>query len=298
MRAKLSKNVLFGTVSALLIIFCWMSSANAHTCPPFTQPPTTGNTIIQEFPPGEPMQTAWKVRFAHATAKGLYVTGAWFKKAPGEPWMRVLWDARAADIFVPYHSGSPRYYDLTGFQFSLVNATAADAGECGRIIDGKIIHQLRNRGLLWKNDTAVRHGYEIVLWGTLDSANYNYVMRYAFQDDGTIALRMGATSRNLPGHEYEAHMHNALWRIDMDLDGFSSDFPVEARHNETTLLSTANDSLRLINLFGREGKLKWNPERFTELRVFDTEQRNNQGQLISYDFRPIRLGTPRHQEEL
>lgn len=180
----------------MLAVFCWKASVSAHPCPPFTPPlaDTPGNTVIQNFPPAGPMQTAWKVRFAHATGKGLYVTGAWFKSAPGGSWMRVLWDARVADIFVPYHSGSPRFYDLTNFNFPLVNATSDDAGPCGQIIDGKVIHQVRRRGLLWKDDTDGRYGHELVLWATLDSANYNYVMSYAFRDDGTIALRLGATS--------------------------------------------------------------------------------------------------------
>jgi len=240
------------------------------------------------------METAWKVRFAHATGKGLYITGAWFKKAPNEPWMRVLWDVRVADIFVPYHSGSPRYYDLTNFYFPLVNATSADAGPCGRIIDNKVIHQVQNRGVLWKDDTEVRYGHELVLWATLDSANYNYVMRYAFLDDGTIALRLGATSRNLPGRELEAHMHNGLWRIDMDLNGFSSDSVYEVAHNETISGPAATDTFTPFNR-GIEGSANWKASKFTEVHVRDPKK-NRWGHNISYDFRPVRGGKPRHQE--
>lgn len=283
-------------IAVPLCFFILASVAFAHPCPVFTTPPagTPGNTVIQEFPPGGPMQTAWKVRFAHATGKGVYVTGAWFKTASGVPWMRVLWDARVADIFVPYHSGSPRYYDLTNFNFPLVNATVADAGPCGRIIDGKVIHQVRTTGFLWKDDSAVRHGYEMVLWATLDSANYNYVMSYAFRDDGTIALRLGATSRNLPGREREAHMHNGLWRIDMDLNGAGSDSVFEATHNESITSASAIDTALPFS-GGTEGSGNWRARKFTELHVRDSKQ-NGQGRKISYEFRPVRRGKPRHLE--
>jgi Cu2+-containing amine oxidase len=280
----------------LLFVFWFVTLAYAHDCPIFTKPPigTPGNTVIQEFPPGGPMQTAWKVRFAHAQGKGLYITGAWFKKAPGEAWMRVLWDARLADIFVPYHPGSPRYYDLTNFNFPLVNATAADAGPCGKIIDGKVIHQVRNRGLMWKDDTKVRYGHELALWATLDSANYNYVMSFAFRDDGTVALRLGATSRNHPSMEHVAHMHNGLWRIDMDLNGYSSDSVYEASHIETINASGASDNFVPFN-GGVEGFADWNALKFTELHVRDPKK-NGLGNQISYEFRPFRRGSPRHKE--
>lgn len=283
-------------MAVLFAISLSTATASAHPCPPFTTPPsgTPGNILIQEFPPAGPMETAWRVRFGHARGQGLYITGAWFKRAPDEPWMRVLWDARVADIFVPYHSGWPRYYDLTNFNFPLVNATTADAGPCGQIIDGKVIHEVRIHGVLWKDDTDVRYGHELALWATLDSANYNYIMSYAFRDDGTIALRLGATSRNLPGAELEAHMHNALWRIDMDLNGFSSDSVFEAAHNETTGGPSATDTLSAFN-GGVEGSANWRARRFTELHVRDTKK-NGRGHNISYEFRPVRRGKPRHQE--
>ncbi len=208
--------------------------------------------------------------------------------------MRVLYDARLADIFVPYHQGAPRFYDLTNFSFPLVATSVADAGPCGRIIDGKVIHQVRTRGLMWKDDTAVRYGHEMALWATLDSANYNYVMSYAFRDDGTIALRLGATSRNLPSLEYEAHMHNGLWRIDMDLNGFSSDSVYEAIHNETISSPSASD-IFFPYRGGFEGSLNWRASKFTELHVRDSVV-NSHGRNISYEFRPVRRGKARHQE--
>ncbi|NNE98463.1 MAG: hypothetical protein HKN25_05520 [Pyrinomonadaceae bacterium] len=289
---------MMGLLAILVCFYVTASNTAAHPCPTFTTPPagTPGNIVIQEFPPGAQMQTAWKVRFAHARGKGLYVTGAWFKKAPNEQWMRVLWDARLADIFVPYHSGSPqrRFYDLTNFDFPLVKANASDAGPCGKIIDGKVIHQVRTRGILWKKDELVASAYELALWATLDSANYNYVMSYAFRDDGTIALRLGATGPNLPGYEREAHMHSGLWRIDMDLNGFPSDSVYEAAHIETTAAPSATDTINPFNR-GREGSIDWDANKFTELHLRDIKN-NSHGNNISYEFRPVRRGKPVHQE--
>ena len=42
--------------------------------------------------------TAWKVQYARGMHKGLYITGAWFKRALEEPWMQVLHDARIAEL--------------------------------------------------------------------------------------------------------------------------------------------------------------------------------------------------------
>jgi primary-amine oxidase len=289
--------ILLCAAAALAAAFPAAAAAQSSPCPVFS--PATGQpgVVEQVFPaspsPGAPA-TAWRVSFGHATGKGLYITGAWFKTEPSKPWMRVLWDARVADIFVPYEAGSPRYYDLTNFSFPLVPATAADAGPCGKIIDGKVVHEVTSYGLMWKDDTAVRHGQEMVLWATLDSANYNYIMRYGFRDDGTITLRLGATSRNLPGMELMGHMHNALWRIDMDLNGFPSDSALTYEHNETIAANTATDTFTAFN-GGKEGFLDVNPERFTEVVVRDTTV-SSPRTPISYEFRPVRFGASRHKE--
>lgn len=273
------------------------ADAQSAPCPAFSSPTGQPGTVEQIFPaapsPGAPA-TAWRVRFAHAVGKGLYITGAWFRTAQNQPWRRVLWDARLADIFVPYEEGSPRFYDLTNFSFPLVPATAADAGPCGKIIDGKVVHEITNYGVMWKDDQAVRHGQELTLWATLDSANYNYIMRYGFRDDGTVTLRLGATSRNLPGMELMGHMHDALWRVDMDLNGFAGDSAYTYEHIESTGSNIASDTFTPFNN-GVEGWLDVEPTRFTEVVVRDTAT-STPGTPISYEFRPVRSGAPRHKE--
>src|SRR5262249_24480674 len=151
----------------------------ATTCPSMTRQPAGApvNEIVQEFPAGGTMQTAWKVRFAYGAGKGLYITGAFFKRNATEDSVRVLWDARLAEMFVPYHPGSPRYHDLS-LGFPVIAANAQDAGRCGRVVDTYAAKEVRDRGLAWKDDQAVYRGQELALWATVDAANYNYVIQY------------------------------------------------------------------------------------------------------------------------
>lgn len=291
----------WAVAAAALALTVAGSGCVRRCCQRFSPQPSNAppNEVLQEFPAGGAMQTAWRVRWAEETGKGLYITGAWFRRTPSSAWMRVLWDARVAELFVPYHGGSPRYYDLTSFGFDLVDATAADAGCCGTRLGNppKVVKEVRDYGPLWKDDTAVRRGQELVLWGTLDAANYNYVMQYGFRDDGTMTFRIGATARNLPGMETVSHMHNALWRVDLDLNGFANDAALLVRHLEPA----GADPLKALDTAapfngGIEGTAAWDDPQFTQVRVADLNMQNAQGRSIAYDLIPWRQGTARHNE--
>lgn len=262
-------------------------------CPAFG--PQVGSTLTQEFPPSGPFQSAWQITYGHATSKGLFITGASFRRAAGEPWIKVLYDARLSDIFVPYHPGNPRFFDLTGFLFDLVPVQTVDLGPCGQKADDFVVKEVRDRGMLWKNDTLGRRAYELVVWATLDAANYNYMIAYHFRDDGSIALRMAATAVNLPGKELVAHAHDGLWRIDMDLDGAASDTVTIHSHSENTGGLAASDSSALFN-GGAEGFADGNQLEYTMLNIRDDVRKNLQGRNWSYDLMLPREGAPRHFE--
>ena len=67
--------------------------------------------------------------------KGLYITGAWYKRSLGEDWIKILNDARVAELFVPYHQASYiRYLDLTGFSFPMAQVREEDAGASGSLM--------------------------------------------------------------------------------------------------------------------------------------------------------------------
>ena len=171
------------------------------------EPGAPPNEVYQEFEYEGNLETAWRVQYAQGTSQGLYITGAWFKPGPQREFVQVLNEARVAEIFVVYHPGSPRYYDLGQFNFPMVPSDAGETGCCGEVLDGVVVKEVRTRGLLWKDDKRSQVAQELVLWAVIDAANYNYMFEYVFRDDGTIELAVGATARNLPGNESTAHMH-------------------------------------------------------------------------------------------
>lgn len=284
-------------VTTTLVCVSGVGAALGQCVPQTPQAPgAPSNEVVQTFPASGNSQTAWRVQWGHAVGEGLYITGAWFKRTPAEPWVKILADARLADIFAPYNSGYPRYYDLTGFNFRLVPVTPTDLGPCGTALDPVVVKEVLDRGVLWKDDTEGYRGKELVLWATLDASNYNYMIRYAFQDDGTIAFRVGATARNLPGSEHESHMHEGLWRVDVDLAGSTHDSAIVMRHQQSQDRYSAYTVEEPFN-GGVEGYVDWVDTEFTELRIQDEVATNATGKNISYDLKPMRMGTVRHPEE-
>src|SRR5262245_45273889 len=87
--------------------------------------------IEQSFPPNGLMETAWKVEWATQGGYGLIIKSAWFKRSPDHEWMQVLGDARVSEIFVPYHAGSPRFWDVS-YGFDLSRVSEKDAGPHGK----------------------------------------------------------------------------------------------------------------------------------------------------------------------
>ena len=124
-----------GALLALLILEAAAPAAVAQRFfrPTLVDPPAqeaTAEFLVSESGGQDPRKgTAWKVHFARGLHKGLYITGAWFKRDLGEDWIKILNDARIAELFVPYHrSGLIRFYDLTSFSFPLSEVKAEDAG--------------------------------------------------------------------------------------------------------------------------------------------------------------------------
>jgi primary-amine oxidase len=246
------------------------------------------------------MRTAWKVRWATQTGFGLYLQDAWFKKSANEPWLQVLGDARVSEIFVPYHSGSPRFWDVS-YNFNLCTVTRDDAGPYGKVLGNppKVVQEVRDRGLAWVDGTkGSRRGQALVLWATLNAANYRYVTEYTFTDDGAITFRLGSTGRNYGSREWEGHMHNGLWRIDVNLDGPDNNSVYLMEHEEPegehmtkarTVHTPFND--------GKEGFADWEPARFTMLQIRNEKKKNIRGLPWSYDLMPLRHGNARHHGE-
>jgi primary-amine oxidase len=264
--------------------------------------PGSGTAVYQQFPPSGPMKTAWFVTFDHAVHRGLFITSAFFKPAPNRDWIKVLSDAGPSEIFVPYQSGDPRYLDLAhpseggAGEFGLIRASQRDAGRCGQVIgrNNAVVRELTEKGVLWKINQLVYRGHKMTLWGTLGSGNYNYMLSYAFNDDGTIEFRGGATATNLPSKPFEAHMHNIIWRVNVDLNGAKNTVSV-VRHIENTNSPTWRDVVEPYNN-NREGGIELNPREFTTLHVMAQGLKNARGSQSGYMILPMYRGTARHME--
>ncbi len=264
-------------------------------------PRKVANEIIQEFPTNGDVETAWKVQYGTRSGYGVFVTGAWFKRSPADRWIQILGDARISEIFVPYHRGSPRFWDIS-YNFPLCKVTKDDAGPFGKLIRTSpgapptLVQEIRDRGVIYKDYNHTRRGQALVLWGCLEAANYRYIIEYGFQDDGAVTFRLGSTGRNYGGAEYEPHMHNGLWRVNVNLDGANNNSVYTVEHMEP-LPQAKVRAKTVVTPFngGKEGYADWHAEKFTMLRVTNDKIKARQnGSPLAYDLMPLRMGNARH----
>lgn len=241
--------------------------------------------------------TTWDLCFSAVSRYGLVIQLADFRKEPAAPFVRVLFDARISEIFVPYHPGTPRFYDVSGGNHPLLTLSTADCPSPRTIIGGgRVCRELRDRGLAWKDDSLVRRGEELVLWAVIDAGNYNYILEWAFRDDGSIAGRAGSTGPKQGGpNDTRGHMHNFSWRLDVDLNGSASDSVRRTVHKENLAVnpSTATDPEFLMSI---EGGRAWEAATFGTLDIGDDFLKNGRGRPTSYELVPYRMGTARHTE--
>jgi primary-amine oxidase len=250
--------------------------------------------IEQAFPTAGPEETRWRVCWRWENGPGLIVSHAYFRPSPAAAWINVLWEARVSQLFVPYHPGNPRYLDVN-YGFPAVSLTAKDcpASVGGTVIGpgNEVCKQVHDRGLAWKDHNKVRRGEALVLWGVLNAANYNYVMEWTFRDDGEIAGNVGATAVNLPSAPKVTHVHDPMWRIDIDLNGFCCNTVMRMVHSEVGF--AANDAMPVV---AQEGGFVWDPVAYTMLHTKDATLKNAKGDTTTYMLMPHREGTPRHTE--
>lgn len=253
-------------------------------------------SVEQSFPSAGPAETRWQVCWQPVPGNGLVITSADFQKSPVSPLVKLFGDARVSDIFVPYHNPAILRYLDVGFGFPLISLNANDCPPSRGTLLGsskEVCKEIRDRGLAWKDHSRVRRGEELVLWSAIDAGNYNYIIEWTFRDDGVVMGRLGATGQNNPNWPYTAHMHGAIWRLDIDLDGASGDSVYLAKHIEQLPGQGAVDTMTPIR---EESGLKWNPLEFTSLVIQDATFKNANGKPSAYHLMPLLFGTPRHQE--
>lgn len=259
--------------------------------------PNNPNEIIQEFPTNDIAKTAWKIRWSTTRGPGLTIQDAWFRRAPNEPFFQVLGDVRLAEMFVPYHSGSPRFWDIA-YNFSLIPVGRDEAGPFGKVLGNppNVVAELRDRGVMFMDiPRGTRRGQVLVLWGIIDAANYRYIVEYGFQDDGVVTCRVGSTGRNYSSREFQGHMHLGLWRVDVNLEGPESNSVYLMEHIEPDPEhpERARTETRPFN-GGREGYEDWKANNFTMLSIISHKSKNVRGKPYSYDVMVPRMGIARH----
>src|ERR1700681_128022 len=248
--------------------------------------------IEQAFPTVGPEETRWLVCWQIQKKHALVITGALFRKTPTSPWVRVIWDARVAEIFVPYHDNSERFFDVTGFDWPWVRLTTNECKD-GSLIGPSVNHNdvckiVRDRGLAWMDYKKSRRGEELVLWGAIAAANYNYITEFSFRDDGVIEGGVGSTAVKF---NTVNHTHDVTWRLDVDLNGWANDSVDFGTHTEMGL--KAVDTMPNI---ATETGLVWDPQHFHTLHIRDANLKNGHGHTSEYHLMPLRWGNARHQE--
>jgi primary-amine oxidase len=260
--------------------------------------PKQSSEVIQTFPTNDVPKTAWKVSWATQSGHGLSINEAWFKKSPKEPWLQVLGDVRLSEMFVPYHSGSPRFWDVS-YGFGMVKMTPAEAGPHGKLLGDPalVVQEIRDRGIMWMDagSKPSRRGQALVLWGAISAANYRYIVEYSFHDDGAVACRVGSTGHNYGSREFEGHMHTGLWRVDVNLGGPDNNTVQVMEHIEP-LPDSKHKAKTEHHLFneGKEGFEDFDCNKFTMLNVMNTQMKNARQQPVSYDVVIPRMGNARH----
>lgn len=96
---------------------------------------------------------------------------------------------------------------------------------------------------------------------------------------------------NLPSKPMMPHMHNPIWRLDVDLNGFANDAVALGTHTESGLLG--NDTAPLI---ATEAGQDWEPHAFNTLDIMDANLKNGHGHQTMYRLMPMPTGLSRHQE--
>ena len=256
-------------------------------------------------------ETAWRTCVSNQGRRGLVLGPTDLRRTPNGDWMRVLREAGVADIFVPYHDLLLlRLYDNETMNAeSMLEVTAADAGANGRLVTltgqdiPQVVAETSDRGIAWlckEGKSISRRGQELVLWAVQDAANYDYITEYRLRDDGSIGFRLGSTGYNNPfippQSTTAAHMHDVLWRIDVDLNGSGGDTAVQFTHVETANASLETHDVEEPFNGGREGVAQWNPETFFTVGVVD-ETLNAFGNHIGYMMEISSTGLARHYGE-
>jgi primary-amine oxidase len=238
--------------------------------------------------------TSWNLCWSYVTGYGLVLGPVSFNK--GFKALNVVADARVAQIFVPYATGDPRYYDTSfGFPNAVISSNLCLKGA---LFDGgTACLEHRDRDTDWMSPSGVvptgRRGEEAVLWSVLYAANYLYIEEWGFRDDGVFWGRVGATGQNLPGVETESHTHDYVWRIVPHFARKGNSVNYVGIHEPVSQLTAPDVSLQIAHPTG----VVWNPQRFDQVEVYAPGVTNGRGDTTAYRLIPMPVAGLAHHFE-
>jgi len=223
----------------------------------------------------------------------------------GQPdWIRILDNLVLAEMYVPYYDGT-EIFDIGGsYFFNFVNANSSYIPSRGVISgevlsDGIVAAEVADDHLRWMDTSnQVRRGQVLELWATLDAANYRYIIKYEFSDDGTIRARAGGTAQNLRsvpvGNHEGMHLHSPAWRLEFNLGAPASN-KLEVVERQPDPSSAAAHLVHRPFANGFEGGEIWNAEKFTSLMVTNAQTMNGHEppHPVSYKLVSLRSGSLR-----
>jgi primary-amine oxidase len=253
-------------------------------------------------------EVAWHFCFRDMGLKGLWIGPVQIKRTPTSAWTQVIYQAGLAEVFVPYHDRpEERPYDMQfcpigGCQLQVLNSQ--DMGPTGNLVTltgqslPSVVTEVRDRGVAWlckQVSHASRRGQELLVWGVQEGSNYDNITQFGFRDDGMMTFRIGTSGFTMTAHDREDHTHNALWRVDMDLNGATGDSALHWDHREpktTNQPLLAQDSHPPFDS-NTEGGVLSLPQRVTSVLIEDNAT-NGFGAKIGYDFHLAQAQTSRH----
>ncbi|HYE29014.1 MAG TPA: hypothetical protein VEA61_12395 [Allosphingosinicella sp.] len=263
-------------------------------------PPIKTVSVVKDFG-----NVAWHICATDLGRKGLWIGPIELRRSPSEPWIGVISQAGLADIFVPYHvSGAFRSYQLQTTT-ALSPISLQDVGtQGGRLWFSNetfptLAYELRDRGIAWMCkggfSSGTGRGQEFVLWAHSDAGNDDNIIEYSFRDDGSIGFRLGTSGYNLVGRQDEPHTHNALWYVDIDLNGASGDRPWRLPHWEPAGSLTADPLVAWDHpeFLHNEGSLALDPARLDAVLIEDITG-NAFGNRLGYRVAPLENAQTRH----
>jgi hypothetical protein len=212
----------------------------------------------------------------------------WFGDFHGR---RVLWRGTQPFAIVPYHVPVPKteppgpYFTYKdgispqngGAAFRALNHTAAnsmqwwhDMSQNAAVDTDAVLVEVEPAGDF---EPAV-----LRISAKFQCGWYQYVHRWEFCGEGTIFPHLGMGGALNPDAKEKAHVHHMYFRIDLDIDGFSSD--VFEVFDHINFNDPGGDGWTLAT---KQGKHLAEPKRARKFRVRDLKSASAQGDLRGYE---------------